>query len=183
MWKTRKFALSALLLLVAATGTAVADEWQETTSKSGRFQAAFPNQPVHFTRNVKTDQGPIAAHFVMAQSNGGRVAFGVTYSDYPVAHVRNAGAGTILEHVQGGVLRPFAGKLAHEKEIRHAGAPGREFRFTSTSGGQVTHGTWRVYLVGNRLYQLMVIGVGQQIDADSVDKFFASFRVLGPDGR
>jgi hypothetical protein len=71
----------------------------------------------------------------------------------------------------------LSGQLVSAKEVELDGNPGREFAFTGTRNGETFKASGRVYVVGNKMYQLLFFHPrGQGSDTDT-QKFFSSFKL------
>jgi hypothetical protein len=100
--------------------------------------------------------------------NGG--ALMVLHNDYPEALLA-AGPKVLLDGAVKGV--GTRGKVTSDKEIKVEGNPGREIKVDVK--GVPLH--MRVFLVKNRMYQLMAANKAGAVTEEDTKKFFDSFKL------
>jgi len=170
-----------LILLVVILAACVCrvrgDEWKTFESNEGNFKAVFPGQPMHQVQDLKTDAGPLKLHMHVVGTDEDRTGFVVAYCDYPDDHVKAIGAKTILDNCAKGVAAAYGSEVAALREIKLDGSPGRQFTFRGKWNGQDVIGQWRIFLVGNRQYQIGVFSMTVPF-AEDVAKFLPSFERL-----
>jgi hypothetical protein len=169
---------AALMSLLAQI--ALAQEWPATRSSDGRFKAVMPSKARYLKQNINTAIGVIQLHRFTVIAGEGRIVYTVLYNDYPQDYVQKTGAKEILLDTQKRSHGPLQeATIKNDKEISLGKHPGREFEVSGTGeGGATVYCTWRHFLVGNRLYQLGVLGTENQDTADNLKKFFESFALL-----
>ncbi|MBD0325596.1 MAG: hypothetical protein ICV68_04155 [Pyrinomonadaceae bacterium] len=140
--------------------------WIKYTSNEGRFSVLMPVQPKVSSQPVDTAAGKLINNVVLSQTT--TAAYAVSYADYPQ---NNADPQTVLDSVRSGAINGIKGTLISGKNITHKGFPGREFQ-ASTEGALYTS---RIFLVNNRLYQMVVVAPANQSSATDVNKFLTSF--------
>jgi hypothetical protein len=170
--------LVALLCWSSMTcGQEAGAEWRETKSSDGNFRVLLPGEAQYQSQQLKSEAGKITMHVFAAERDG--TAFMTLYNDYPAEHVNKLGAATLLKQSQEGVVASAKGQLSREpREIKLGKHPGREFRFTVETPAGKVYSLWRIYLVGNRLYQTGVVAVGKEAAEGDVKMFCESFRLL-----
>ena len=149
--------------------------WQTCTSAAGRFSITMPSQAQPSVKPLTLPTGIADMHLLTWTSES--EAYFVAYNDYPEELVENADLGaiaTILERVPTFFIEGAGATLIGARPISLHGHPGQAFQFRFLSG---MTGKGRAYWVGNRLYQL----VAASSDADDVDTFLNSFRLLDAD--
>ncbi|HEX8494071.1 MAG TPA: hypothetical protein VF658_14590 [Pyrinomonadaceae bacterium] len=140
--------------------------WILHSSTAGRFSILMPSEPKVQEQPVDTAVGKLINHIFLAQK--GSAAFAISYADYPQ---NNADPQGVLDTVRDGAINGIKGTLVSGKNITHKTFPGREFQ-ASTQGALYTS---RIFLVNNRLYQMVVVApVGHLTDAE-VNRFLTSF--------
>jgi hypothetical protein len=172
---------AATLLLALAPALFADDKKPDTkeekkpvtfTSKEGRFSVALPGKPVEKTSKVKAGDRDVELHIFSAKS-GGRAQV-ATYLDYPAGVIGDDRekflAGVVERNV--GVLK---GKVAGNETVslgkgKH---PGRDVRVELSEGKQLYRA--RVYLVGDRLYQLAILGPADAVKGKEADDYLNSF--------
>jgi len=163
-----KRALALTLALAVATlanGFPQRGAWVKFSSREGRFSALFPAKPEHVT----DDAGPYTNHTFAADD--GWATYGVTYADLNAVpdDPRSALDGARDVMIMGN-------ELVGETEIKLSGYAGRELKIKSAGGAALS--VTRLYLVGQRIYNVTVIfAPANTYDAAGVAKFFASFKL------
>lgn len=166
------FTLSALLFPLALC----AEDKKPTpfASKEGKFTVAMPAKPSEKTSKIPTDAGQLELHiFVLDQKDR---AYLVTYSDYPAGTVAG-NADKILAGVIEGNAKSLKSKVASEEKItlgkkKH---PGREIKIEMPDKKGLYRA--RIYLVGDRLYQVVALGPDEFAKGKAVDDYLKSFTV------
>ncbi|MBI1832244.1 MAG: hypothetical protein HYR84_12435 [Planctomycetes bacterium] len=167
-----------LPLILGAAQDNLPANWKIHEAPEGRFAVAMPSTPIKKEQQVKTAKGELRVTVWIAD---GRLdsSFVVSYSDYPKADVKAGDEEKRLDQACQGAVEKSRGKLrGDEKPIKLAGKhPGREI--TIEKDGE-TIARMRVYLVENRLYQVMVLGSGPIFAAKEKDVgvFLDSFRLI-----
>src|SRR5262249_33927006 len=130
-------------------------EWKEFTSKEGGFAVLLPGTPVEQRQLVKTPVGSVDVHLFVVDPEGAPGAYVVGYSDFPEVALNDGGAQKRLDNARDGAVAQVKGKLKSEKKIKLKGVPGRELHIEVNDKTAVR---LRLYVVQNRLYQVMSIG-------------------------
>jgi hypothetical protein len=169
--------LFVLGVAVAAAGGALLALWPapeppEFVSKEHKFRVRFGSEP-----EVTTSAGAVTRTSAYSvESPEGR--FAVTVTDVPVPDDDPPGRAPIyLNSAKDDLIRAAGGEQVSTSSIALAGKyPGREFtaRFRHPSPG-VMHA--RIYLVGKRLYQVLVKGTEEFANAPAATAFLDSFMV------
>jgi hypothetical protein len=185
MCLARRFALAMTLVALAAGtfGCSERFEWREVRADEG-FVALLPGRPQTVTREIEL--GGQRAAMTMWSTGTGATMFAVGTVRLPpaamadtsarkatVAHfrdalVRNIGATQStprgLPALASGARKPLADE-AFEAVGRQA-ADGRKSRLAA-----------RVFIVDDRLFQLVALGAEGEIPPETLDTFFTSFRL------
>ncbi len=166
--------LLAAFFLAGCSGESSEDSWETFASDTAGFSVKMPEIPARSAERVPTAVGELAMYFYIAEDD--TVMYVVAFSDYPTALVETTSAKELLDTAQAGALTNVGGTLLSAKPITLDGYPGREVAIAAPGNLQ---GYFQLYLVENRLYQLMVIA-DVTLDIDSgAEKFFTSFEVIG----
>ena len=164
-----------ITLLVAGSAFAFQQpEWAKVDSTEGRFSVVMPTTPQTSSSDVDTRLGKLKLYTLSSSSKVGE--FMLSYADYP-NEANPADKDKVLDGVIDGVLKGLQGELISQNKITLNGNPGREMRARRTIEGAEMIFSWKVVLVGRRLYQM---GVGtSKGDAESPDiqKFFMSLQL------
>jgi len=145
--------------------------WKSFTSLEGRFTADFPGTP----KEGSTNSDGMILHRFVVELPGGEVAYMVMYNDLPPG-AGAAGPQFLLE----AVASKFGERVKSRKNIQINGHTGMELEWTKKEGGQTWFLTDRIYLVENRMYQVMVTTTRGKIDPVSTTRFLDSFRLSMP---
>jgi hypothetical protein len=176
MKKIGLFVIVMVAFLLSGCGGST--QAQEFTSEQGRFSVMSPLPLEESTQSVDSELGPIEVHFFMADQADR--AYMVGYSDYPQDFIDQTDPDSILDGARDGAVGNVNGKLVSETNLllddQH---PGREIIIT-TMLDQDQEGTVKshMYLVGNRLYQVMVIAASGEMSVQEMDDFINSFKLL-----
>lgn len=173
------FALGALGCATAAPGRSPSqdDGWSTLVSADEGFSISFPGSPARTVNTEQTEDGPLT--LVMYQQEQGNSLYSLNYSDLGIEAIVEPAE--VLRGAQQGMVERGTGKVLQEREVslpgpNHETFPGREFT------GEVGEGMVlqsRIYLVGPRLYQVMLIHPVSAEDV-SFDRFAQSFKVTAP---
>jgi hypothetical protein len=172
--------LLPMLLLAAVASGCDRSQWQEQSIRDGGFRVLMRPQPHYEKRQLDTPVGAITAHlYTMELSDS---VFGVGYSDYPEQMLRMMAPRRMFMDVRDGWMKRIDGRLQGEgKDIRLEGTyPGMEIVASGTVNGREAYLRGRFYLVGNRLYQIVVFGNRDSIPLADVNRFLSSFKLIPP---
>jgi hypothetical protein len=169
--------LVALVALVGATAAfpcrALAAEWKEFASDEGGFAVVLPDEPKVEAATTPTDLGPVEMHTVKTVTD--TMLCSVTYYDVRLDAKRPAGAfleGTCQDFVRGA-------NLLQKGDVRAVALgenPGREVVGETADGrAQLTA---RYYLVGKRVFLVLVATSVDDAASTDVARFLDSFRLL-----
>lgn len=156
------------------------DEWQTFSSKEGNFTLLLPGQPKEQRQPVSTAGGQVDA--IMYITEVGSTAFGAGYSDFP-GNARQADPQAVLKGARDGAAKNVNGTVIEEKSIELAGYPGLEIAVEVPAGVAVPGGALyraRIYLIGNRLYQVIYVALKKDYHPDEYQKLFDSFQLNNP---
>jgi hypothetical protein len=175
---TRAHAVIAALVLSFAVAGCGRSEWQQLPVNDGGFSVLMRSEPHYVRQQVDTPAGKMFAHLYSSDRRDSYFAVG--YSDYPIALV----AGTPPEQLFAGVrdtwLKRIDGKLVMRNNSllldgRH---PGAEFAAEGTVKGVPAFLQARLYLVDQRLYQLIAMGPKDGVSQGMINRFLNSFRLI-----
>lgn len=155
-----------LVDVAIAAGQQASDGWVRHSSTTGRFSILMPVEPTIQEQPVDSAAGKLINHIFLSQK--GSAAFAISYADYPQ---NNADPQGVLDNVREGAINGIKGTLVSGKNITHKTYPGREFQ-ASTQGALYTS---RIFLVDNRLYQMVVVAPVGHLTGAEINKFLTSF--------
>jgi hypothetical protein len=163
----------ALPLLLGAAQEELPANWKVNVSKDGGFSVAMPGTPTETKKQVKTATGQLLVTMLVAEGRD-EALFVVSFSDFPKIEVKKETVDKRLDNARDGAVSSARGKLRTEKIIKlDETHPGREL-VVEKDGAVVAK--IRIYVVKNRLYQVMVLcsGAGSSKEAGV---FMDSFRL------
>lgn len=141
-------------------------EWINYSSGAGRFVVLLPAEPRSTEQELEIGTGKLVNNVFLALTQF--AVFSVSYADFPPGTAQSK---SLLDKMQKGVIDGIRGRLLRSSKISHKGYPGREFQASSESGLY----TSRIYLVNDRLYQLVVVAMPEMVSSEPVDRFLNSF--------
>lgn len=163
--------LLCLLALPCALQAQV--QWRTFESAAGKFEVAFPGEPVTKRGKIRTDMGDVPSTWHTA-GDGADATYDVRYSDYPKAGIARLTAAKLLDAARDGLVFQSKGTLISEQPFKLGKLAGREHEIKGEDGMRYRI---RLLLVGNRLYQLTAMA-RPPARADE-DRFFGSFQLMG----
>jgi hypothetical protein len=171
-----RWTLALLFFTVGSNPTHADDprEWKEFASKEGRFKVLMPGTPKKDKAETESDFGKGVLHMNTAQA--GKTIYGANYCDFP-AKIRKVPLKQVLDSSRDGAVANLEGKLVSEKDVRlgKQRVPGREIQIDVAGGKRLFRA--RVYLVEQRLYQVVVFGTKEAATSKETDKFLDSFKL------
>lgn len=171
-WRRIAFVVVALLLAACTRS-----EWQELAVSEGGFAVLMRGQANYARQQVETPAGKTYAH--LYSSDRPDAFFAVGYSDYPLAHVMGTRPEEILSGVRDTWVKRVEGKLSVNSPAKLAGRyPGIEFAADGKVKGEETFLQGRLYLVDQRLYQVIALGRKGEVSQGVLNRFLSSFRLI-----
>jgi len=165
-----RFRAAALLVLVTLAGCQ--PPMQDFTSEEYKFKARFPGKP---KVESQSPAGMPTKMFAVEFKDG---VYGVAVSDTPFGNEGPDAVQSRLDGARDGAIRNVGGiQKSSSPVMLNNKYPGREFSasITQPKPGQVRA---RVYLVGSRFYQVMVMGTDGFATGPKADEFLNSFQVI-----
>lgn len=160
---------------VAFRGAATPAAWAEFRSGAGRFAVQVPGGSLEEqTQTVDTQVGTLTMYTLSRSEK--TIQYGVNYADYPAEVVAQSDPGKMLQGAQDGALNSSNSRLVSDRVMTLGGHPGRQYKAESQDGKYAL--TARIYLVDNRLYQVVVITPPDQSQPENVARFLDSFRLV-----
>ena len=189
--RTRSLALAALAACAAATGCTPRFEWREIRVVEDGFTVALPDRPLAAQRAVDLGDG-LRVSMHMTSTGVGATLFAVGVATLPPAACAAAAVcQRLLVRVATGLARNLGGVLAAQAPAVITAPPGRQLHagWSAQASGSVASGTGatrdarlavRLFVVDDRLYQVVAIGTPADLEAEALETFFTSFRILPP---
>jgi hypothetical protein len=147
--------------------------WTSFTSPEGRFTVLMPAKPKTEVKNTDTAQGNLPLYLYSASNDN--AYFLISYNDFPNVNESNVQAA--LEAGRTGAIESMGGKLISERKISLGSYPGLEFSAKAVSEGSEIIANARLYFVGHRLYQLLVLAYKPHADSPDIQKFLTAFEL------
>src|SRR5262249_10809830 len=163
--------LTVAVLLLGLASVAAADEWKTYNSTSGRYSVQFPGTPKEVTQRMDTEAGSIDA--TIASLEGPGAFYAIAYNDYPKDVTAKQTPDQLLDKAQKGAVDKVKGKLLNQKKVQAGGYPGRELQIQAPGDLEIAE---HVYLVKNRLYQVLVVSPKGKAAPGDTKKFLDSFQ-------
>ncbi len=145
--------------------------WNTYSYPSDGFSASFPSAPKLSSRDISTDAGKFELRSYMYENDD--VALFVGICDYGSAAEGND-RDAQLQGAKQGALENSKSHLVAERRITLGVYPGLAFESETDDG---TRFTARVYMVGNTIYQTLVVDTKGKPYADT-QRFLDSFQLI-----
>jgi hypothetical protein len=161
----------------SAPAQAASDGWVDFSSAEGGFQARFPAAPESQNLPTATVVGNVEQK--MFSVTQGVAFYAASFADYPQTAMKEAVPATVLDGARDGAVKNVQGKLVKEDQITLDGHPGRAIHIQATAQGTSVRLDARIFLVNNRLYQMIVVRPGGGLGSDQdVAKFLDSLKLI-----
>lgn len=159
------------LVLVAALAGCSRDE--TVVSQEGGFRATFPAKTQTTSMPVKSGEVSVTMNMVAAEKNG--ASFVVSYVDYPAGTLGQKSLDQAFQDIIDGTVGNVQGALRSAEPISLGGAAGRAVVIDVPAQNVAMHE--RIFLVGDRLYQVMYGGPKGTESAKEATAFLDSFKL------
>ena len=171
-----RLGLVLLFFMAGVNSVSGADEpqWKEFAPKEGRFKVLMPGTPKQDMAEAESDFGKGVLHMNTVQAV--KTMYGANYCDFP-SEIKKVPLKQVFDSSRDGAVANLKGKLASEMDIKLDKYLGREIQIDVQGGKQLFRA--RVYLVDQRLYQVVVFGTKEAATSKAADKFLDSFQVTG----
>ena len=161
---------------VESAADAEQPQWQQIGSQDGRFALMMPEFPNYDVQEVLTPVGTLELHIFSVSSADS--VFMAAYNDYPEFVVSSSDVGNMLDGARDGAVSNVGGTLLSENQIRLQGYPGRELWIEADVDGQEGLARARIFLVGRRMYQILVAGPKSQFPSQDAERCLNSFLLV-----
>jgi len=150
--------------------------WTEYSSTEGQFSVLLPAAPTTDVKPVATQSGQVEMHFYSLTT--GNTDYLISYADYPISLFQNTPIKSILDGARDGAVKNSQGRLITESDISLDSYPGREINVESSDSANLMRA--HLYVVNQRLYQVIVITPRASAGSADVTKFLDSFQLATP---
>jgi hypothetical protein len=149
--------------------------WQVFQSKTGGYTVWLPGTPKETRTEAGSGKGKREMIQVMVNDVLSGLTFLASHADFKDRIFPDAEQA--LDAARDGAKDAIGAKLVSEQRIRLGDHHGRELRLTVAAAKGVLF-RLRIYLVGQRNYQLMVGGPETAVEGPAAEEFFRSFSLL-----
>jgi hypothetical protein len=175
----RRLALFAGGLFLFVPGCGGSSKLEFYSNEPGNFRVLVAGKPGNSSQAMASPAGEFTINTIESVDDN-QIRRIVVYGDIPMPMVQSSNPSDLLE----GGIRGMSGKpewaIQRKGEIMLDGHPGRDVRFTINSPESSEKGTGaaRIFLVGNRLYQAIMVGATSKVSEEELDHFVKSFELL-----
>lgn len=157
-------------------------DWNLFEPKDSRASFKMPVKPTLKQRMFTPVEGqpPIKIHNFLGVFNDDKGLLLFNYHDLYQAPADAAIEETLKEAMLESISS-VRGRLVSEQKIRYRTNPGRTFEFRFARNEVFYKGTARIFLVGNRQYQVAVMMEEDKFDKQVADSFLNSLRLSEPE--
>lgn len=153
-------------------------EWQPLQVSEGGFKVLMRAEPLYTKQNLDTPAGRMTAHLYSSDRTASYYAVG--YSDYPLSLVIGENPQKVFNGVRDTWVRRIQGRLVgtESKLVLAGGHPGVEFSAEGKAKDKNAFLQARLFLVDQRLYQVIAMGVKNQVPQGEINRFLRSFELV-----
>jgi len=145
-------------------------------STAGRFSVISPGRMIESQEAVQTAAGEIMMYLFMYETSSSARLVG--YADYEKELVSRVDPEELLNGTRDGAVGNVNGILQKETRITIDGFPGRDLEFSAIIEAKVVSARARIYLVENRLYQILALEESSTGVSDEMIAFIDSFKLV-----
>jgi hypothetical protein len=165
------------MCLAALVGCGSRSEWRELAVSDGGFAILMRGPPLHTPQQFDTPAGKMSAH--LYSSDRPDAYYAVGYADYPLALTVGAAPDKIFAGARDTWVKRIDGRLNSRSPLKLAGKyPGVQFMAEGKYKDRETVVEGRLYLVDQRLYQVVAITQKGEVPQGVVNRYFESFRLI-----
>jgi hypothetical protein len=169
--------VAGILLLSGCGGGSSKLEYYE--NKPGNFRALVAGKPAQSQETVSSPAGQLAMNSIETVDRD-QIRRVVVYTELPAQVVQASDPDALLDGGIRGMGASSQWTVESQGPVSLDGHPGREIRFAVNSprASQKGAGKARIFLIGNRLYQAIVVGPASKVNEEELDHFVKSFELL-----
>jgi hypothetical protein len=150
-----------------------ATQLQRLAPQQDGFTVLFPSQVEPQRNSMDIKGGKVTTASWVTEVEG--IRYSVSTTDYPEKVIAAYKPQNFLNEIKNGIVNQIKGTVSSEQEVTLQDYPGKAFT-VSSSAGEVKS---RVFLVGPRLYTLLVV-YNPSIGAPKADEFLGSLELINP---
>ncbi len=169
----------SLLLAFCLSACNRASRPRELKSEAGRFSVMAPTPLEEMVQSLETQGDKIDLHIFSGQL--GDTGYFVSYWDYPPGLIHPDRLERMLDASRDGSVAKVSGRLIREDKLTLMGNPGREMVIEtgSQTGPEARRLQGRLFIAGDRMYQIMVVAHKDQKSRPETEAFLQSLKLLG----
>ena len=170
--------LLAALLFPLQTAKAEAKPWETVVSEDGQYSVEMPATPnVRGNRSRNGPDGQVQIQFKGCRTGGG--TYIVQRAEYPTNLIAGT-EDTQLDSERDELARQYGGNPTGEKKVTLGDSSGREFTIRGKPRGELGVITVRVreYLIGKKIYAVLVTSMANRELPDDTDRFLGSLKLI-----
>jgi hypothetical protein len=152
-----------------AANVADASGWVRFTSDDGRFSVLMPEAPEDKAETVQSEHGPYTTHLFIVRDTTSVYLIG--WVDYDPSF--NFNRQSEMDANRDNFVKGIQAKLVSTRSLTIDGYPALEF--TAETADRIFKS--RVYMVGRRLYQIVIGSPKDLDDSANLNRFFNSFKI------
>lgn len=153
---------------------AAEDAWQLVNPDGLGFSVEMPRLPNAKEESVDIGNGK-SAKMRTLQILSESVVYDITVADYPKGAIQAAGdEAQVLDNARDGILQNAMGPLKSGTKIEFVGRTTRELLVDMTTGFTSRS---RIFIVGDRLFNVGAITEDGNVRSALVERYFASFKL------
>ncbi|QZY55848.1 hypothetical protein [Crassaminicella profunda] len=171
------FVLVCLLssMLMGCGGVKAEETFVTFNCEDGGFSVDFPEEPKDEVQTLQTPLGNIDLHMYIVEKED--IAYICMYNDYPEELIKQAKADDLLVGACNGAVANVNGKNQKVTDVTLGEYPGKDLTYDLEKDGRSVKAHQKIYLVGNRLYQMNIATDKEEENKESINKFFDSFKL------
>jgi hypothetical protein len=168
-------AIVAILALCLLAGCNSKSPWKEFSSTEGRFTVLLPGSAKEKSEESPYGQGTLTIHSCKLFREKEDETYRILYVDYPSSELERMGRNRVLDRAVQDVLSATLSEQLSKQEVSLNGVAGLEVKAKDATGKYLVFA--RVYLAGNRIYEVEVTCREKDLVSENVSKFLDSFQL------
>jgi hypothetical protein len=148
-------------------------------SEPGNFRIKFPAEPTTRRRSVQAPNGQLEMNVVQYTAPD-QMTYTVIYTDHPAQFIRGADASAFLDGGVRGMTSTGQWRILSQEPISLGAHPGRDVKveIRNPAAREKSLGRERLFLIGNRFYQVIVAAPESKARPDDFQRFLDTFAVI-----
>ncbi len=163
----------SFILLLSIISCVPQSNWEVYESSEGAFSVLVMGMPDLDNTEIDIIFGSVTLYMFIWDKTD--IVYMIAYADYPEEVVSYSNPEDMLNAAKEGALENVQGEIISERNIELKGYPGKEIVISAKVEKAIA--TVHLYMVKNRLYQVLVITTEDDPQEDNALKFLNSFDV------